>query len=293
MKRTIIVALNLIMLGTFFLVGCNSQNPAPESQEIILATTTSTYDSGLLDALIPVFEEQSGYIVKIISVGTGKALTMGEEGNADLLLVHAPSAEMEFMNGGYGVERQLIMHNDFVIVGPSADPAGIGGSTAVPDVFTKIASSKSPFATRGDDSGTHKKERLYWQTAEITPAGEWYFETGQGMGATLQIASEKSAYTLTDRATFLSLRDVLSLEILVEGDASLLNVYHTMIVNPDRWPAINLIGAQDLTSFLISDDAQAIIAEFGIEEYGQPLFFPDADKTDADFGLLFLAAGSI
>ena len=281
----------LIGLLVVVLTACTQASTAEEAavsvagDEIILATTTSTYDSGLLDAIIPVFEAQSGYIVKIVAVGTGKALTMGQEGNADLLLVHAPPAEIEFMNAGYGSERFLVMHNDFVFVGPQDDPAGIRGMESPLDVLERIAESQSAFITRGDDSGTNKKELAFWVEARITPAGDWYLESGQGMGATLRIASEKSAYTLTDRSTYLSQKDILALQILVEGHESLLNVYHVLIVNPELWQNTNLEGAQALAAFFVSEEGQDMIGEFGIDIYGQPLFFPDADKTDADLGL--------
>jgi tungstate transport system substrate-binding protein len=258
---------------------------SPSNPELILATTTSTYDSGLLDTIIPVFEEQSGYTVKIVAVGTGAALTMGREGNADVLLVHAPASEVEFMNDGYGSERYLVMHNDFVIVGPTEDPAEIRGVESPGEALVLIADSGSTFASRGDDSGTHKKELSLWKGVGVEPGGEWYLETGQGMGNTLRVTSEKNAYTLTDRATYLAQKDILSLDILVEGDASLLNVYHVMIVNPELWENVNLEGAEALAEFLISSAGQEMIGEYGIEQYGQPLFFPDADKTDADLGL--------
>lgn len=275
----------IVFLVLFFLLaGCSKTqgNADLENLEIILATTTSTYDSGLLDELIPDFERDSGYVVKIVSVGTGKALAMGREGNADVLLVHAPEAEVEFMNQDYGIERKLIMHNDFVIVGPADDAGMFKGLNYPPDVLATIAKHQVLFASRGDDSGTHKKELAYWQLAGITPEGDWYLETGQGMGATLQIASEKVAYTLTDRATYLSLKDVLDLEILVEGDPSLLNIYHVMIVNLDRWPAINFEGATVFLDYLESPQGQKIIGDFGIDRYGQPLFVPDAGKSEQD-----------
>jgi tungstate transport system substrate-binding protein len=224
-------------------------------------------------------------VVKIVSVGTGKALAMGQEGNADILLVHAPSSEEEFMEQGYGVEREPVMHNDFIFVGPADDPAGISRLSSPSEVLSAIKDSQNIFVSRGDDSGTHKMELTFWEQTGVTPGGDWYLETGQGMGATLQIASEKGAYTLTDRATFLSLQNGLNLDILVEGDPALLNIYHVLIVNPERWPDINLEGARALADFLVSPGGQDIIAEFGIDKYGQPLFFPDADKVDADFGL--------
>lgn len=265
------------------LSGCRNGNSA--SQELILATTTSTYDSGLLDAIIPVFEEQSGYTVKIVAVGTGAALAMGREGNADILLVHAPAAEHEFMEAGFGSLRDLVMHNDFVIVGPADDPAQISTRTTPAEALAAIAQSGALFASRGDDSGTHKKELSLWKSAGISPGGDGYIETGQGMGDTLRVASEKKAYTLTDRATYLAQREILSLEVLLEGDTSLLNIYHVMIVNPDMWENVNLAGAEALAAFFVSSQAQGIIGDFGAEKFGQPLFFPDADKTDAALGL--------
>jgi tungstate transport system substrate-binding protein len=258
---------------------------APAMTEIILATTTSTRDSGLLDELLPVFEQQTGYTVKMVAVGTGAALQMGEEGNADVLLVHAPASEVEFMDGGYGSERYLVMHNDFVIVGPADDPAGIKGSPTAVEALTKIDAAGATFVSRGDDSGTNKMELSLWSKAGITPEGEWYLQSGQGMGDTLNITSEKAAYTLTDRATYLAHQDTLDLSILVEGDPALLNVYHVIVVNPERWPNINLAGAQAFAQFMISDSTQQLIGTFGVDKYGQPLFFPDADKTDADLGL--------
>ena len=260
-------------------------NTAPANKDLILATTTSTQDSGLLDVLIPVFEQQTGYTVKTVAVGTGAALKMGEEGNADVLLVHAPAAEMDLMNAGYGIERQLIMHNDFVIAGPPSDPAGIKGSLTAVEAFQKIASSDSPFISRGDDSGTNKMEISLWDKAGITEHGSGYQESGQGMGATLQIASEKSAYTLTDRATYLANRDTLDLDILVEGDPALLNIYHVIVVNPEKWPAVNVAGARAWSSFLTSKQGQDLIGSYGVDKFGQPLFFPDAGKKDSDLGL--------
>lgn len=260
---------------------------APSNPNLILATTTSTQDSGLLDVLVPMFEEQTGYTVQTIAVGTGEALKMGEEGNADVLLVHAPASEVTFMDGGFGKDRMLVMHNDYIIVGPADDPAGIKG-LGPKDAFIAIYSLAVPFVSRGDDSGTHKKEVSFWKKAELDPATEkqeWFIETGQGMGASLTVASEKGAYILTDRATYLANKDKLQLEILLEGNNALLNVYHVITVNPEKWPAVNYDGAIAFSKFITDPATQAVIAEFGLEKFGQPLFYPDADKTDADLGL--------
>lgn len=277
-----LILLLVILSVMVSLSACATQ---PAAKEIILATTTSTQDSGLLDVLIPIFEGRSGYTVKTVAVGTGQALKMGEDGNADVLLVHAPSAEKELMKGGFGAERLLVMHNDFVIVGPADDPAGIKGDVSAVEALVKIASAAAAFVSRGDDSGTHKAELALWKSGEIDPQGDWYIESGQGMAATLKIAGEKAAYTLTDRATYLATRQGLGLEILVEGDPVLLNVYHVITVNPEKWPKVNNAGATAFAQFLIDGETQKVIGEFGVDKYGQPLFFPDADKTDADLGL--------
>jgi tungstate transport system substrate-binding protein len=210
---------------------------------------------------------------------------MGEQGNADVLLVHAPTSEKALMDAGYGSERYLVMHNDFILVGPEQDPAGIGGSSSSAEAFKKIAESQSTFISRGDDSGTNKKELEIWKSGEVEPQGDWYQETGQGMGATLTIASEKAGYTLTDRATFLANQEALQLAVLFEGDPGLLNVYHVIVVNPEKWPEVNAEGARAFAGFLIAPETQELIGNFGVEEFGQPLFFPDADKTDADLGI--------
>ena len=282
----------LLMLSIICAVVSCSAPTSPENlsslkdnNQIILATTTSTQDSGLLDFLLPTFQEQSGFIVKTIAVGTGKALKMAEDGNADILLVHAPSAEKELVDNGYGIDRSLVMHNDFVIVGPPNDPAGISGMKLAIDAFQQILLSNSPFVTRGDDSGTHKKELTFWIDIDDIPKGNQYLETGQGMAATLRIASEKGAYTLTDRATLLTNQDFVDLAILVEGDNQLLNVYHVISVNPTIWPQVNYVGAQAFTSYLLAAETQALIGDFGVDLYDQPLFFPDAGKTDAELGI--------
>ena len=287
MKKSIITMLGLVLILSLLLAACAAKPteapaapPAPENPDVILATTTSTRDSGLLDYLLPMFQEQTGYNIKMVAVGTGEALRMGEEGNADVLMVHAPASEVEFMEGGYGKDRFLIMHNDFVIVGPADDPAGIKGSESAAAAFSAIATSESPFTTRGDDSGTHKMELSLWASAEISPEGDWYLNTGQGMGDTLRIASEKYAYTLTDRATYLALKDTLDLDILFEGDKALLNIYHVITVNPDKWPNVNYDGAKAFADWLVTKEVQEMIGAFGVDEYGQPLFFSDAGKPE-------------
>ena len=274
---------------SLILTACGPQAPeAPANPTLILATTTSTQDSGLLDVLVPMFEEQTGYTVQTVAVGTGAALAMAQEGNADVLLVHAPASELPLMESGVCKDRMLVMHNDFVIVGPATDPAGIKSNTVVADTFAMIAASESVFISRGDDSGTNKKELSIWKDTDYDPNTNkpaWYVESGQGMGATLTITSEKQAYTLTDRATYLANKENLELEILVEGDAILLNVYHVMTVNPEKWSETNYDGALAFANFMIDADTQAVIGEFGVDKFGQPLFFPDGDKTDADLGL--------
>jgi tungstate transport system substrate-binding protein len=280
-----------IVIFALILVRCSgktSNENAPETAEradIILATTTSTQDSGLLDLLLPIFQENNGYLVKTVAVGTGKALKMAEEGNADVLLVHAPAAEKELMESGFGKERFLLMHNDFVIVGPPGDPAMVAGLNSTDEALARISNSGSSFVSRGDDSGTHKQELALWNEANIEPAGEWYLESGQGMGASLKIASEKSAYTLADRGTYFALRENLDLDVFVEGHPSLLNVYHVILVNPDIWPNVNYEGASAFAKFLTSAEIQTLIGEFGIDRFGQPLFTPDAGKSDAELGL--------
>ena len=283
MKRILPILLILFSLTT----ACAPAAPeAPANPNIILATTTSTQDSGLLDVLVPMFEIEAGYTVQTVAVGTGAALKMAEEGNADVLLVHAPSSEVALMEEGWGRDRFLVMHNDFVVVGPADDPAGIKGTATAVEAFQKVFAAGGMFISRGDDSGTHKMEQTLWGNAGNDPMGAgWYVESGQGMGATLMIASEKTAYTLTDRATYLANQGNLGLEILVEGDAALLNVYHVITVNPEKWEKANYDGALAFANFMISEEAQAVIGEFGVDKFGQPLFFPDADKTDSDLGL--------
>ena len=294
MKSRLSCLFSLLIVLAVALGACAHVTPAttelpagPSNPNLILATTTSTQDSGLLDVLIPLFEAESGYTVQTVAVGSGQAMKMGEDGNADVLLVHAPASEVTFMENGFGKNRALVMHNDFVIVGPAADPAGIKGMTVV-DALKSLSAGNATFVSRGDDSGTHKAELSLWKKAEFDPkaaAPAWYLESGQGMGATLTIASEKGAYTLTDRATYLANKDNLQLEVMVEGDNALLNVYHVITVNPEKWPKVNYEGAIALSTFITSPVTQTVIGNFGVDKYGQQLFIPDAGKTDADLGL--------
>jgi len=222
------------------LVGSLAANvfAAPKQKNIILATTTSTQDSGLLDVLLPIFEKETGYFVKTIAVGSGQAMAMGQKGEADVMLVHSPDAEKKFVAEGYGVNRRLVMHNDFIIVGPGSDPAKIKGVKSSTEAMKQIARTGSLFLSRGDNSGTNSQEKKLWKQAAITPAGQkWYQETGLGMGQTLNVTSEKKGYTLADRGTYLAMKKSLALNILVEGDAALLNIYHVIEVNnlPISW----------------------------------------------------------
>jgi tungstate transport system substrate-binding protein len=244
-----------------------------ETSDVILASTTSTQDSGLFDVLIPAFEEAyPQYVVNVVAVGTGEALKLGEQKDADVLLVHAKASEEEFVANGYGIERRDVMYNDFVIVGPADDPAGVKGMTDASDAFKKIFDAQATFISRGDDSGTHKKELAIWEEAGVTPGGGWYLETGQGMGDTLRIASEKQGYTLADRATWLSMLDALDLEIVVEGDKALFNQYGVIVVTD----ATNLEGGRAFADWIVSSEGQEVIKNHGVEEYGQALFVPNA-----------------
>jgi tungstate transport system substrate-binding protein len=263
---------------------------APESvvakqKNVILATTTSTQDTGLLDELIPIFEKRTGYFVKTIAVGSGQAMAMGKKGEADVMLVHSQDAEKKLVAEGYGINRRLVMHNDYIIVGPPGDPAGIKGIKSAAEAFKKIAEAQSVFMSRGDNSGTHAKEKAIWKEAGIAQEGQkWYQQTGLGMGQTLSVAAEKKAYTLADRGTYLALKKNLGMDILVEGDAILLNIYHVMEVNPAKWPKVNAAGAKAFADFMVSRQVQRIIKTFGVDKYGSPLFFPDAGKKEEALG---------
>jgi len=256
----------------------------PKNPDLFLATTSSTQDSGLLDVLVPDFEQRSGYRVKTIAVGSGEALKLGQQCNADVLLVHSPMAEKDFMSNNYGSDRRLVMHNDFIIVGPGDDPAEIRSTSTSVIAFTRIAETRAKFISRGDESGTNSMELGIWKSAGITPQGDWYVESGQGMLATLTIASEQAAYTLTDRATYLANKDRLQLEILKEGDAALLNIYHVIAVNPANCPGVNHAAAIAFADYMVSADAQNLIGSFGTEKFGAPLFTPDAGKDESALG---------
>lgn len=260
----------LLVLVSFLLVSCQKK-----PNELILATTTSTMDTGLLDVLLPVFEKKYGVHVKPIAVGTGEAISLGKRGEVDVLLVHSPEAEEEFVAEGYGLNRKAVMHNDFVIIGPRTDPAKIKGLKPI-EAFKKIAEAQTNFVTRGDESGTHRKELKLWQKTDIEPDGDWYIESGQGMAETIRIANEKLSYTLADRGTYLSLRESIELIILVEKDEDLFNPYGVIAVNPGKFSKVNYEDARKFIEFLTSKEAQMIIEDFGKEKFGEPLFFPDA-----------------
>ncbi|MBI2868467.1 MAG: substrate-binding domain-containing protein [Chloroflexi bacterium] len=268
--------------------GCASNTPAasrPANPVLIMASTTSTGDSGLMDVLLPVFQNKTGYTVKPIYVGSGAAMTLGERGEADVLLLHAPDSEVKFMQAGHGIDRKLVMHNDFILIGPAGDPAGIMGMSSATGAFREIAAAEAIFISRGDNSGTDQIEKKLWKTAAVEPGGQaWYQETGQGMGATLSIAAEKRAYTLTDRATFLARQRDLGLELLVENDPLLLNIYHVIQVNPAKSDKINAAGARAFAEFMVDPATQEEIGKFGVDRYGSPLFFPDAGKKESDLG---------
>jgi len=249
------------------------------SRTLILATTTSTQDSGLLDVLIPAFEKQSGYVVKTIAVGSGQAMALGQKGEADVLLVHTPEAEQKFVAEGHGVNRRIVMHNDFVLVGPPADPVGVKAAKGVAEALKAVQTKGALFISRGDKSGTHAAELKLWKAAGVVPEGQaWYQSTGLGMGQTLNVASEKRGYTLTDRGTYLSLKKRLDLAIVREGDASLLNVYHVIEVNPAKFPRVNAAGAKAFADFMVAPATQKAIQSYGVEKFGGAPFFPDAVK---------------
>jgi tungstate transport system substrate-binding protein len=258
-----------------------AQAPGPKPV-VVLSTTTSTQDSGLLDVLVPLFEKTTGYSVKTIAVGTGQALALAARGEADVTLAHAPGLEKTYVAEGKMHNRRLVMYNDFLLIGPAADPARIRGERSVVSALTRIAQGRARFVSRGDKSGTHTLELALWKAAGVTPGAPWYIESGQGMGATLGIASDRQGYTLTDRATRLAFAKRVDLEPMVEGDRLLLNIYSVMEVNPANGPRVNAVGGKAFADFMIAPATQAVIRTFGVDKYGQPLFVPIAGRGSED-----------
>lgn len=278
-KNRYLVGLLILMLFMLSACGQTSNKTATKDtaktakpSQLILATTTSTQDSGLLDVIIPMFEKQNNVKVKTIAVGTGQALAMGTKGEADVLLVHAPKSEKAVVDAGDAINYKRVMYNDFILVGPSDNPAGVSGKD-IQAAFKKIAETKAPFISRGDDSGTNKKELDIWKKLNLKPSGSWYISTGQGMGATLGVASEKKGYVLTDRATWLAQqKNYKNLKIVVEGGKDLMNIYHVMQVNPAKHKNINSKDAKKFVDFMVSDSTLKVIENFGKKKYGQALF---------------------
>lgn len=261
----------LILFGTGFIFNCRAQ----ESKTIILATTTSVQDAGLLDVLVEAFQKKSGITVKAIAVGTGQALLLGRQGEADILWVHSPDDEKQFVDEGYGINRTTFMRNDFVLLGPENDSAKVKGTANIIDAFKKINQTKALFISRGDKSGTHKEELKIWKEAGITPEKERYLETGQGMAQTAQISNEKQAYNLVDRATYLSLKKSLNLIIVSQGDEKLKNNYSLILVNPEKFPKVNAKGAKAFFDYLLAKETKEIVEDFGKKKFGEQLFFYD------------------
>jgi tungstate transport system substrate-binding protein len=277
----------LLLLAVFLnalILGPRAEAAESKDKNVILSTTTSTQDSGLLDVLVPLFEKQTGYSVKTVSVGTGQALAMAAKGDADVALVHAPSLEKKYVVDGKLLNRRLVMYNDFVIIGPKEDPAKIKRAKTALVALKLIEQSKSSFVSRGDNSGTHNLEKTLWKEAGIQPKGDWYIEAGQGMGATLNIANQRNAYTITDRGTLLALRNRVTLPILIESDKVLLNIYSVMEVNPANGPRVNTAGGKAFADFMVAPQTQNVIKNFGMEKFGQPLFVPVAGKKEEELG---------
>jgi tungstate transport system substrate-binding protein len=281
-----VIPLAVVVLCLLPFNGCSSRSsptdkPSGKAQAsnsaetIVLATTTSTRDTGLLDVLLPVVKEKTGIAVKAIAVGSGQALELGRRGDADVLLTHSPAAEEKFMSEGYGDERRPLMYNDFVVVGPPSDPAKLSQAASAKEAFRRIAESKAPFVSRGDESGTHVKEKQLWESAGIKPEGDWYIHAGTGMAEALRMGAEKKAYTLSDRATYLSQRKSVDLKIAYEGDPSLKNHYSVIIVSPAKNPKVHRDAAHKFAEFLLSPDGRKILTEYGLSTFGQQLFFSE------------------
>ncbi len=301
MPRRTVISLLLALAAALFVAACSSDSSttktpisSPEaptvaaspaatkaSGKLILATTTSTQDSGLLDVLVPLFEKESGYTVQTVAVGSGQAIEQASRGDADVVLVHSPDAEKKMIDAGDGIERTLVMHNDFIIVGPKDDPAGVKAATKTADAMTAISAKQAKFISRGDNSGTNALELKLWKALNITPKGQsWYEESGQGMGATLTIADQKNAYTISDRSTYVARKSTVALEVLWQGDPPLLNVYHVIVVNPAKHDKVNVVGARAFAAFMVRTDVQKVIGEFGKDKVGQSLFSSDAGKQE-------------
>ncbi len=290
LKSKKVLALMLVLIMVLIaLVGCAEQEPSAEPEgegpaevigTIILATTTSTQDSGLLDAILPDFTYKTGYEVDVIAVGSGEAMKMGENGEADVLLVHSPAAERAFVEAGHGPERFDVMYNDFVILGPKDDPAGIKAAAAddAQAAFRKLYEDQVTFVSRGDESGTHKKELSVWEKLGLMPSEDWYVESGKGMGDVITMTNEMLGYTLSDRATWLNMADGTDLDIVTEGDKDLFNQYGVIVVDPSKNDQINGEGALAFQEWILSEEAQGQIGAYGVEDYGKALFTPNASK---------------
>ncbi|HSB68565.1 MAG TPA: substrate-binding domain-containing protein [Candidatus Methylomirabilis sp.] len=272
-----VLAVSLMLLGELI-----APRASVGGQPVVLSITTSAEDSGLLNVLLPLFEKRTGHTVKLMEVGSGHALALAAKGETDVCLVNAPEAEKRYVADGLLVNRRLVMHDEFLIVGPKEDPAKIRGHRGAAEALKRIAEARATFVSRGGDSGTEQMEKKVWRAAHVEPSGAWYLRTGQGMGATLVIASEKRAYTLTDRGTYLAFSKHVQLVPMVERDRMLLNVYSVLESNARRFPQVNGAGGKALADFLVSGEAQEIIRRFGVEKFGEPLFFPDAGKREED-----------
>ena len=282
MKSHVLVAVYFLAALVLIVLAMPARGAEVPAKTVILSTTTSTQDSGLLDVLVPLFEKQSGYSVKTVSVGTGQALALAAKGDADVALVHAPELEKHYVAEGKLLNRRLVMYNDFIVVGPKDDPAGIKSAGKTVDVLKRIASRGAPFVSRGDNSGTHVLEKNLWKRAGIEPKAPWYIESGQGMGSTLGIANEKNAYTLSDRATYLAFTKRIALAVLLEGDSALFNIYSVMEVSPANGPRVNTVGGKAFADFMVAPATQEVIKIFGLEKFDRSLFVPAARMREAD-----------
>jgi tungstate transport system substrate-binding protein len=279
MNRRKLLYLTVAWLVCCCVSGC--RQAAEPKNEITLATTTSTQDTGLLDVLVPKFREKTGIDVRVVAVGSGQAMELGRRGDAEVLLTHAPAAEEKFIADGFGTDRRPLMHNDFVLLGPKADPAEVKGLTSIAESFARLAETQVQFVSRGDESGTHTKEREIWKRANLEPQGEWYIRAGVGMANALRMAQERQAYVLSDRGTFLSLKNELELEVLSEREPVLENHYSIMTVSRDKHSHVNTDGATKFVDFLTEPATKEVIAEFGVEKYGEPLFYPAKSPAGA------------